>query len=99
MKFFTSLSFKNNFIIKILLSVKQEKFLKNSGALAFGGLVLTKEMRAAFLKQAPTHAVGLQLYTLFNVIDADVKGSLKKVADIGYKEIESAFSKRADIMV
>jgi sugar phosphate isomerase/epimerase len=50
-------------------------------------------MRAAFLRQAPTHAVGLQLYTLFNIIDADVKGTLKKVADIGYKEVESAFSK------
>ena len=71
----------------------RRNFLKKSGALALGGLMLTKEMRAAFLAKAPTHAVGLQLYTLFNVMDADVKGSLKKVADIGYKEIESAFSK------
>ncbi|MDB5142730.1 MAG: sugar phosphate isomerase/epimerase, partial [Mucilaginibacter sp.] len=39
------------------------------------------------------HPLGVQLFTLFNIIEADVKGNLKKVADIGYKEIESAFSK------
>ncbi len=50
-------------------------------------------MRISFLTPASIHPVGLQLYTLFNVIDADVKGTLKKVADIGYEEVESAFSK------
>lgn len=38
--------------------------------------------------------IGLQLFTLFNVIDEDPKGNLQKVAAIGYKEIESAFSKK-----
>lgn len=37
---------------------------------------------------------GLQLYTLFNVVDGDVQGTLKKVAGIGYKKMESAFSKK-----
>ncbi|HLL43128.1 MAG TPA: sugar phosphate isomerase/epimerase [Segetibacter sp.] len=37
---------------------------------------------------------GLQLYTLFNVVDSDVQGTLKKVAGIGYKKMESAFSKK-----
>jgi hypothetical protein len=36
----------------------------------------------------------VQLYTFFNVIDADVKGTLTKVAAAGYTEIESAFSKK-----
>jgi sugar phosphate isomerase/epimerase len=40
------------------------------------------------------YAVGLQLYTFFNQIDDDVAGTLKKIAGIGYKEIESAFSKK-----
>ena len=71
----------------------RRNFLKKSGTIALGSLILTKEMRASFLAQAPIHPVGLQLYTLFNVIDTDVKGTLKKVADIGYKEVESAFSK------
>ncbi len=35
---------------------------------------------------------GLQLFTLFGQIDKDAKGVLKKVADLGVKEIESAFS-------
>ena len=71
----------------------RRNFLKKSGTIALGSLILTKEMRASFFAHAPIHPVGLQLYTLFNVIDADVKGTLKKVADIGYKEVESAFSK------
>ena len=67
-------------------------FIKKSGTLALGGLVLTKEMQAAFYQGK--QEVGLQLYTLFNVIDDDVQGTLKKVAGIGYKKIESAFSKK-----
>ncbi len=39
-------------------------------------------------------APGLQLFTFFNVIDSDVKGTLQKIADTGYKNIESAFSKK-----
>jgi sugar phosphate isomerase/epimerase len=39
-------------------------------------------------------AMGLQLFTFFNEIDNDVEGTLKKIAAVGYKEIESAFSKK-----
>jgi sugar phosphate isomerase/epimerase len=42
----------------------------------------------------PGHAVGLQLFTLFNIMDDDVAGNLKKIKAIGYTEIESAFSKK-----
>lgn len=70
----------------------RRKFLQNSTALIVGGVALSHSAKA-FFDPAPVHPVGLQLYTLFNVIDSDVKGTLKKVADIGYKEIESAFSK------
>jgi sugar phosphate isomerase/epimerase len=63
-----------------------------TGAAALGALILPKAA-SAFLAEAGEHPLGLQLFTLFNVIDADVKGNLKKVADIGFKEIESAFSK------
>jgi sugar phosphate isomerase/epimerase len=37
---------------------------------------------------------GVQLFTFFNVIDNDVTGTLQKIADLGYKNIESAFSKK-----
>jgi sugar phosphate isomerase/epimerase len=42
----------------------------------------------------PKHAVGLQLFTFFGVIDDDVKGTLTNIAAVGYKEMESAFSKK-----
>ncbi|HMH34389.1 MAG TPA: sugar phosphate isomerase/epimerase, partial [Puia sp.] len=67
-------------------------FLKNTGAMALGGLLLSKKASAFMLDGMAAHPVGLQLFTLFSVMDKDVPGSLKKVAEIGYKEIESAFS-------
>ncbi|HEY9002435.1 MAG TPA: sugar phosphate isomerase/epimerase [Mucilaginibacter sp.] len=72
--------------------LNRRKFLMGTGAAALGALVLPKAA-SAFLSSAGEHPLGLQLFTLFNIIDADVKGNLKKVADIGFKEIESAFSK------
>jgi sugar phosphate isomerase/epimerase len=39
-----------------------------------------------------TRPLGVQLFTFFREIDQDVAGTLKKIADLGYKEIESAFS-------
>jgi sugar phosphate isomerase/epimerase len=72
--------------------LNRRKFLVGTGAAALSALVLPKAA-SAFFTEAGEHPLGVQLYTLFNVIEADVKGSLKKVADIGYKEIESAFSK------
>ena len=38
--------------------------------------------------------MGLQLFTFFNEIDNDVEGTLKKISEFGYKEIESAFSRK-----
>ena len=70
----------------------RRKFLQNSGALAFGALAFS-DKAAAELFRKKHHAIGLQLFTFFNVIENDVPGTLKKIADIGYKEIESAFSK------
>jgi sugar phosphate isomerase/epimerase len=36
--------------------------------------------------------IGLQLFTLFGALEQDVAGNLKKIADLGYSELESAFS-------
>lgn len=72
----------------------RRKFIQQSGALMLGGSLLSREAFSSFFKEQPTRPIGLQLFTLFNVIDDDVNGSLKKVADVGFKEIESAFSKK-----
>ena len=70
----------------------RKEFLKLSATAALGCFILPKGVDTFFYKKQ--HAIGLQLYTLFNIIDADVEGTLKKIAAIGYKEIESAFSKK-----
>jgi len=72
--------------------LNRRNFLKGAGTVALGGLVLPKAASAFFAEGG--HALGVQLFTLFNTIDADVEGSLKKIAAIGYTEIESAFSKK-----
>lgn len=66
-------------------------FIKKS-ALAIGGLAFSQELLAT-ISPAP-RAIGLQLFTFFNEIDNDVIGTLKKIASVGYTEIESAFSKK-----
>ncbi len=71
----------------------RKKFLQQTGAILLGGMAFSKNA-AAFFESEASISVGIQLFTFFNVIDDDVPGTLKKVAAIGYKEIESAFSKK-----
>ncbi len=66
-------------------------FLKNSGALALSGLLLPN-FADAFSEAKKVKNYGVQLFTTMSVIDKDVEGTLKQIAAIGYKEIESAFS-------
>jgi sugar phosphate isomerase/epimerase len=72
----------------------RRKFIKQSGVMALGAMAISNTSLAAWLNKATPHAVGLQLFTFFNEIDNDVPGTLKKIAAVGYKEIESAFSKK-----
>jgi sugar phosphate isomerase/epimerase len=67
-------------------------FLKQVG-LASGALLFSKA-HASLFTGAALPAPGVQLFTFFNVIDQDVKGTLQKIADAGYKNIESAFSRK-----
>jgi sugar phosphate isomerase/epimerase len=73
---------------------KRRSFIKQSGTVALGSLLFSNQSIAGFFNEAAKkQKIGLQLFTFFNVIDADVKGTLQKIAAVGYKEIESAFSK------
>ena len=74
--------------------MKRKKFIQTSGAALLGGLFLRNNALASLAYQPKDLVVGLQLFTFFNVIDDDVQGTLKKIAGVGYKEIESAFSKK-----
>ncbi|WP_316842123.1 sugar phosphate isomerase/epimerase [Pedobacter gandavensis] len=60
-------------------------FIKNAGMAAAGAL-LFPSFAHAFAKVKP---VGLQLYTLREVIGKDPKGVIEKVAKAGYKEVET----------
>lgn len=60
---------------------------------SLGCMFLTNEIPALFGPNALPQP-GLQLFTFFNTIDDDIKGTLQKIADVGYKNIESAFSKK-----
>jgi hypothetical protein len=75
------------------MNVNRRKFLRNTGTLVLGGVALSGKA-AGLLNGMAKHNVGVQLFTFFNVIDADVKGTLSQVATAGFKEIESAFSKK-----
>ena len=71
----------------------RRQFLKLSlGATAFAlpAFHFTKSYKAAL------PAPGVQLFTFYNVLDADVEGTLKSAAATGIKNIESAFSKKGD---
>ena len=74
----------------------RRKFIRSAGLLTAGAALLRQRSLAGIFTGAAYPPPGLQLFTLFNVIDQDVEGTLKQVAAIGYREIESAFSKKGD---
>ncbi len=71
-------------------------FLKKAGALAAGSLALPYLSEASGIADlfAAEKPVGIQLFTVFEKMNNDPKGTLEKIASIGYKEIETAFSSR-----
>lgn len=77
--------------------MQRRKFLQQSAAAAMAGLLLPRLSRAGSLFSATAMpAAGLQLYTLGNLMTTDPKGTLQKVAAIGYKELESAGSEKGN---
>jgi len=77
-------------------SQKRRDFLKISatgalGVMAFGPMACkpgAKQVAAPVDKKS--FGVGLQLYTIRDAMAADVPGSLKKLSDMGYKNLELA---------
>jgi sugar phosphate isomerase/epimerase len=69
---------------------KRRDFLKSMGALAVGSVLLPSYK---FAPKKVTNA-GIQLYTFRNELMKDPKGTLKVIADLGIKQIESAASNK-----
>jgi sugar phosphate isomerase/epimerase len=74
--------------------MKRKQFINSLSAATLGTILLKKSSFNFFNGLSKDHKMGLQLFTFFNEIDNDVEGTLKKIAAVGYKEIESAFSKK-----
>lgn len=64
----------------------RRNFIKETGLLA-ASLALAPSLTKAFTK--PGRAVGIQLYSLRDIIGTDVKGIIQKVAKAGFKEVET----------
>ncbi len=70
-------------------------FVKTSGTLAMGSFLfscMAKEQD----KSAIVKNIGIQLYTVRKEMLADAVGTLKQLAKIGYKELESARSEKGN---
>lgn len=74
----------------------RRKFLQQSGTFALAGLLMPRLSHANFFSARKAAPVGLQLYTLGNLMTEDPKGTLQKLAAIGYKELESAGSQKGN---
>ncbi|WP_276368276.1 sugar phosphate isomerase/epimerase [Chryseolinea sp. H1M3-3] len=66
-------------------------FLKITGGLAVGALLLPNFSKGEKLKK-----VGIQLYSVRKEMLTDAVGTLKQLAKIGYKELESARSEKGN---
>src|SRR5215208_1102683 len=73
--------------------LSRRNFLKQTTTASLGRIV-SSTLPVSFFGHATMPKPGVQLYTFFNVIDNDVKGTLQTIANIGYKNIESAFSRK-----
>lgn len=62
----------------------RREFLKIAGPLSLSALLPASSVLAA-----ATHKVGVQLYTVRELMNLDAVGTLKKLAAMGYKQLES----------
>ncbi|MBC7920594.1 MAG: sugar phosphate isomerase/epimerase [Ferruginibacter sp.] len=63
--------------------INRREFLQTAGAWTLGGALLPEAWAAS------THPVGIQLYSVHEPLVKDPKGVLKRLATIGYRELES----------
>ena len=78
--------------------IDRRAFLGTSAATLFaselswvsGFALANPELKEAFPVQHKINAVGLQLYTVRDAVKSDFDGTIAKVAQIGYKEVEFA---------
>jgi len=77
-----------------MISTSRRKFLQTTAFLAAGTLLNNRLVPAA--ANTRVSDIGIQLYTVRNEMLADPAGTLKKLAAIGFKELESARSEKGN---
>jgi sugar phosphate isomerase/epimerase len=75
----------------------RRKFLQQLGTVTSSVILLPQLGRAArIFPNMASMPIGLQLYTLGGLMTTDTKGTLQKVAAIGYSQVESAGSQKGN---
>jgi sugar phosphate isomerase/epimerase len=75
----------------------RRKFIQHSGAFALGSLLIPQLGKSGiFSERKDLPPIGLQLYTMGNLMTTDTKNTLQKLAAIGYTEVESAGSQKGN---
>lgn len=69
-------------------------FLKETGALAIGSMLIPSFTGPTALATEKLGDIGVQLYTFRTEMLADARGTLKQIASLGFKQIESAGSNK-----
>jgi sugar phosphate isomerase/epimerase len=69
------------------MKTSRRTFVKSGAMIALGTAILPRSVFASVAEKA---VVGLQLYSVRDDMKSDPKGSLKKLADMGYKVVEHA---------
>lgn len=67
--------------------MKRRTFIQHSALAATGGILLPSLLSCNI--PSTEKSVGIQLYTLKDIILKDVKGTLQQVANIGFKDLEA----------
>ncbi|MCK5337627.1 MAG: TIM barrel protein [Bacteroidales bacterium] len=68
--------------------MKRRTFIRTTSAGMIAGMLMPKGILANSMPAK--HNIGLQLYSLRNEIKDDLPGSLEKISNIGYKNLEAA---------
>src|SRR4030095_12108952 len=71
------------------MNISRREFLKNSGFTVAGTALFSKSLLALQSEKKKT-ITGVQLYSVRDDMKNDPAGTLKKLADMGYKYVEHA---------
>lgn len=72
----------------------RRRFIKHAGSLAAGSLLFSPLLNETNIAGKKVKNAGVQLYTFRNEMATDALGTLKKIAAIGIKQVESARSSK-----